>query len=155
MTRLSALTAGAVLISGLTMAKIATGNEPITIQVAKTPSCGCCSAWIEHLQENGFEVAAFDMTHAALDGVKRDLDIDPSLVSCHTATVNGYFIEGHVPAEDIARLLETQPENARGLSVPGMPIGSPGMEMGDQRDPFTTLLVQDDHQTRVFNTHNQ
>lgn len=155
MTRLSALTAGAILISGLTMAKIATGEDPVTIQVAKTPSCGCCSAWIEHLQDNGFEVAAYDMTHAALDALKRDLDIDPGLVSCHTATVSGYFIEGHVPAEDIARLLETQPENARGLSVPGMPIGSPGMEMGDQRDPFTTLLVQDDNQTQVFNTHNQ
>ena len=125
-----------------------------SVTVAKTPSCGCCTAWIEHLEENGFDVVAYDMTHEALDNVKRDLNIDPALVSCHTAMIDGYFIEGHVPANDITRLLEERPEHARGLSVPGMPIGSPGMEIGDQRDPFQTLLVHQDNQTEVFNSYD-
>lgn len=126
-----------------------------SVTVAKTPSCGCCTAWIEHLEQAGFDVVPYDMTHEALNGVKRDLNIDPALVSCHTAMVDGYFIEGHVPASDIARLLKDRPEGARGLTVPGMPIGSPGMEMGDQRDPFETLLVKDNNQTEVFSAHNQ
>lgn len=125
-----------------------------TVTVAKTPSCGCCTAWIEHLEQNGFDVVAYDMTHEALDNVKRDLDIDPALVSCHTAMVDGYFIEGHVPADDITRLLQERPAGARGLSVPGMPIGSPGMEMGNQRDPFQTLLVRQNNQTEVFSTYD-
>ena len=87
-----------------------------SVTVAKTPSCGCCTAWIAHLEQNGFDVVAYDMTHEALDNVKRDLEIDPALVSCHTAMVDGYFIEGHVPADDITRLLQERPAGARGLS---------------------------------------
>lgn len=142
-------TALLVLFTGSVMASPAP-----RIDVAKTPTCGCCTAWIEHLEENGFEVAAYDVSPEQLNDIKAGLDIDPSLTSCHTATVDGYFIEGHVPSSDIKALLSERPEG-RGLTVPGMPLGSPGMEMGDQRDAFETLLVGEGRATRVFKRHNQ
>ena len=126
--------------------------EPVQIEVAKTASCGCCSAWVDHLQANGFEVIAHDVSHQQLNGIKARLDIDPVLTSCHTAMVDGYFIEGHVHADEIRSLLAEEPE-ARGLTVPGMPIGSPGMEMGDQRDAYETLLVLEDGATEIFKEH--
>ena len=149
-TLATTLSATLLLIIGMSI----THAETAAINVAKTPTCGCCTAWIEHLEANGFEVAAYDVSHEQLNAIKAELDIDPSLTSCHTAMVDGYFIEGHVPASDIEKLLSDRPD-ARGLTVPGMPIGSPGMQMGDQRDPFETLLVHDGRETTVFNRHNQ
>ncbi|MEQ8233372.1 MAG: DUF411 domain-containing protein [Gammaproteobacteria bacterium] len=105
--------------------------------VYKSPTCSCCTAWIEHLENNGFDVTVLEPTK--LDQVKSAHAVPSELRSCHTAAIGNYTIEGHVPAKDIRRLLTEQP-NARGLAVPGMPVGSPGMEQGDRRDPYVVVL---------------
>jgi len=122
------------------------------VYVVKTPTCGCCSAWVDHARSAGFLIEVTDVTQEALWALKESLSITPELASCHTARVEGYFIEGHVPADDISRLLKERPD-ALGLTVPGMPIGSPGMEMGAQSDAFNTLLVLRDGSTQVFERH--
>lgn len=118
--------------------------EASDVNVYKAPSCGCCDAWADHLRDNGFTVAVEDVED--LDAVKQRLGVPAPLQSCHTATVEGYVVEGHVPAADIRRLLTEQPE-ATGLAVPGMPIGSPGMEQGDRREPYATTLFGPDGQS--------
>ena len=123
------------------------------VVVAKSPSCGCCTAWIRHMQDAGFDVEAKDVTQETLYGLKANLGIRQDHASCHTAIVEGYVIEGHVPASDVMRLLVERP-SALGLAVPGMPIGSPGMEMGDQREPYETLLVFTSGKAKVFARHN-
>ena len=122
------------------------------IQVLKSPTCGCCSAWIAHVEAAGLSVDAQDVTQDALWAAKDKAGITPELSSCHTGFIDGYVIEGHVPAADLQRLLAERP-NALGLTVPGMPIGSPGMEMGDERDAFDTLLVLRDGEILVFERH--
>lgn len=120
------------------------------VTVYKTPSCGCCARWITHLEENGFRVETVDVDD--LGAVKAQYGIPDALASCHTAIVGGYVVEGHVPAGDVQRLLREQPE-AGGLAVPGMPIGSPGMEMpGRPNEPYAVLLV-DDGGTSVYTRH--
>ena len=116
------------------------------VRVFKSPTCGCCTGWVEHLREQGFTVADEDVGNAA---ARARLGISEKLGSCHTAEVSGYAIEGHVPAADIKRLLAARPR-ARGLAVPGMPIGSPGMESGGRRDAYEVLLVRIDGSTSVF-----
>lgn len=96
------------------------------IEVAKSPTCGCCSEWVDHLEESGFRVEVEDTDNLSM--VKRRLGVPGDLGSCHTAVVDGYVIEGHVPASDIRRLLAERPADVEGLAVPGMPAGSPGME---------------------------
>jgi hypothetical protein len=118
--------------------------EASEINVYKSPSCGCCEAWADSLRANGFTMVVKDIED--LDAVKQRLGVPSSLQSCHTATVEGYVIEGHVPASDIRRLLTERPE-ATGLAVPGMPIGSPGMEQGDWREPYATILFTPDRQS--------
>jgi hypothetical protein len=122
------------------------------MQVLKSPTCGCCSAWIAHVESAGLSVKAQDVTQDALWAAKNKAGITAELSSCHTGFIDGYFIEGHVPAADIQRLLAERP-NALGLAVPGMPIGSPGMEMGGQIDVFDTLLVLRGGDTAVFERH--
>ena len=119
------------------------------VTVYKSPTCGCCTAWAEHMREAGFPVETVDV--GDMSAVKRRYGIPLGLQSCHTAVVDGYAIEGHVPAEDVKRLLAEAPE-AGGLAVPGMPIGSPGMEQGDTVEPYEVLLV-DDGQATVFARH--
>jgi len=116
------------------------------VHVHKGPGCDCCNAWIEHLRANGFAVTSDDRGNNA---ARAKAGIPSKLGSCHTAIVDGYAIEGHVPASEIKRLLAERPK-AIGLAVPGMPIGSPGMEMGDRRDPYEVLLVRHDGTTAVF-----
>lgn len=144
------------LLTGVALAASAglASAESIAIDVAKTATCGCCSAWIEHLEDNGFAVSATDVSHEQLNGIKAELDIQPQHASCHTAMVDGYFIEGHVHADEIKDLLAERPDG-RGLTVPGMPIGSPGMEVGDQQDAYATYLVRSDNSAEVFEQHNQ
>lgn len=120
--------------------------------VAKSPYCGCCGAWIEHMQAAGFEVEVTNVSDDALEALKDHLGLAPEHRSCHTARIGGYFIEGHVPAEDVQRLLAERPD-AAGLTVPGMPVGSPGMEMGSERDPFDTLLIGRTGEASVFSAH--
>lgn len=121
------------------------------IHVYKSPTCGCCTDWVKHLEDNGFEVEVSEVDNVT--PVKIEAGLTPALASCHTAFINDYVIEGHVPADDIKRLL-TQAPQARGLSVPGMPAGSPGMEMGDRKDPYQVLLFNANGQTQVFSEHN-
>ena len=120
--------------------------------VNRTESCGCCGAWVKKMALSGFRTEVNLVTHDALMTIKSQLGISEQLSSCHTATINDYFIEGHVPAEDIWRLLEEKPQ-ARGLSVPGMPIGSPGMEMGNSKEPFNTVILFKNGRTAIFNKH--
>lgn len=111
------------------------------ITVYKSPTCGCCKRWIAHLEEAGFEVEAIDSDD--MNAVKQRFDVPRNMTSCHTARIAGYTIEGHVPADDILRLLSDKPD-ADGLSVPGMPVGSPGMEVGDRVDPYRVMLFGED-----------
>ncbi|MGI8852347.1 MAG: DUF411 domain-containing protein [Methyloceanibacter sp.] len=119
------------------------------IEVWKSPSCDCCTGWVEHLQDNGFEVTVKDTSPAMLDQIKRQAGISDKLASCHTGKIDGYVIEGHVPAADIQRLVSEKPD-AAGLTVPGMPIGSPGMEVDDKRQPYDVLLLRKYGATEVF-----
>ncbi len=120
-----------------------------TIEVWKSPSCGCCTEWVKHLQTNGYTVKVNDTGNNA---ARARLGVPAKLGSCHTAQVGGYAIEGHVPAADIKRLLAEKP-NAVGLAVPGMPVGSPGMEQGNDRDPYDVLLIERGGNTRVYQSH--
>ena len=123
-----------------------------SVEVYKSPSCGCCAAWIEHLSDAGFAATVRDIDYDALDALKARLGIDHGIASCHTALVDGYFLEGHVPAEDVKRLLAERPR-ALGLAVPGMPMGSPGMAAGGAVDPFDTFLVRGHGLLQVFASH--
>ena len=118
--------------------------------VYKSPTCGCCGKWITHMEENGFKVKAVDVIE--MNVVKEKYGIKRNLASCHTAIIDGYFIEGHVPASDVKRLLANKVDS-KGLTVPGMPVGSPGMEMGDRVDPYQVLSVKSDGSTEVFNQY--
>jgi hypothetical protein len=133
------------------MAACGPGEEaPPLVTVYKSPTCGCCAAWVDHLEASGFRVETVDVDD--LDAIKVQYGIPDSLASCHTAVVGGYVVEGHVPAGDVHRLLRERPE-AGGLAVPGMPIGSPGMETpGRPSEPYAVLLV-DDGGTSVFARH--
>ena len=114
------------------------------VRVFKSATCGCCNAWIEHTEKAGFSVEAQNLTQQHLFDLKRRIGISSELAACHTAFINNYFVEGQVPAEDIKSLLSEQPD-ALGLSVPGMPVGSPGMEMDSWRDPWRRRNPQSDH----------
>ena len=117
--------------------------------VYKTPTCGCCSKWIEHLEENGFEVKSKNLSD--VNPVKRMNGVPMRLASCHTAIIGGYFVEGHVPAQDVKRLLAERP-NVAGIVVPRMPVGSPGME-GPNPEAYSVLAVKKDGSTEVFSRH--
>ena len=120
--------------------------------VYKSPHCGCCSAWVQKMKAAALPVKVFE-TELVSDMATK-LKVPENLRGCHTAEIDGYFIEGHVPAADIRKLLRERPK-ARGLAVPGMPIGSPGMEQGDRKDPFETLIVGRDGSVGIFARHNQ
>lgn len=128
---------------------------PAHVLVHKTPTCGCCVAWVEHMRQSGFEVEVRDHDYGALDALKRRLGVPAGKGSCHTAEVGGYFVEGHVPAADVQRLLAERPA-ARGLTVPGMPAGSPGMEMPDGRvQPYAVELITKGGDSEVFARHGR
>lgn len=133
----------------LNAAPVCAESSSRTIEVFKSATCGCCTAWIEHMQQAGFKMKAQDKPLGILAKIKRQAGLSPDLQSCHTAKVGGYVIEGHVPAEDVARLLKEKPD-AVGLSVPGMPLGSPGMDFGPEKEPYDVLLVRKDGSTEVF-----
>ena len=120
------------------------------ITVWKTPNCGCCKDWVKHLEANGFDAVTHDVKETA--SKRQALGLAEKYGSCHTATVNGYVLEGHVPARDIQRLLREKP-SAIGLAVPGMPVGSPGMDMGTGADAFDVVLVLKDGSSRVFQSY--
>jgi hypothetical protein len=119
--------------------------------VYRSPDCSCCGGWIKHLKAQGFEIKDFPTPD--IEAVKQKYNVPDNLASCHTAIVNGYVIEGHVPAQDIKRLLQEKP-NSLGLSVPQMPVGTPGMEMGNQKDPFTVFSFDNKSRVAVFNKYS-
>jgi len=123
-----------------------------TMDVWKDPNCGCCKDWIAYLERNGFRVHSHDTGNTAM---RQRLGMPMKYASCHTALIGGYVIEGHVNAREIRRLLKEKPA-ALGLSVPGMPVGSPGMdgpEYGGRQDPYDVVLVQKDGSSRVYQSY--
>jgi hypothetical protein len=154
---IASLTVLAVLLGVMAASLVVTGARVLAAQadlpevvVYKTPTCGCCSKWVAHLRAAGFKVRTTDLED--LGAIRRDWKVPPKLASCHTAKVGRYVIEGHVPAADIRRLLATQPR-VDGLSVPGMPIGSPGMEQGNVVEPYDVLSFNAAGETSVFASH--
>lgn len=153
---LSALTAAvsaAWLPAAVAQGPAGGSNKP-QIEVWKDPDCGCCKEWVTHLEANGFAARVNDIGNAA---ARTRLGMPAKLGSCHTGLVGGYVIEGHVPAREILRLLREKPA-VLGLAVPGMPVGSPGMDgaiYGDRRDPYDVLLVSRDGSTRVYQSYNR
>ncbi|WP_040662304.1 DUF411 domain-containing protein [Nitrococcus mobilis] len=145
---LHSLSLAVVLSSASTLAAADTKPE---ITVYKSPTCSCCIDWAKHMEASGFSVKRIDTKR--INTIKADAGLTPDLASCHTAFIDGYVIEGHVPADDVKRLLAESPDTL-GLSVPGMPIGSPGMEMGDRHDYYQVLMFNDRGQSRVFAEHN-
>ena len=117
--------------------------------VHKTPTCGCCKKWVDHMEENGFSVITED--HQSLTMIKDDLQIQPKFRSCHTGvSQEGYFFEGHVPGKYVAQFLSESNPGAIGLSVPGMPIGSPGMEVDNRFTPYDVLIHFQDGTSKVY-----
>ena len=127
-----------------------TTSAAIEVTVFKSPTCGCCKEWVEHLRRHAFTVVSKDTSDVS--SVKRTAHVPANLYSCHTAFVNGYVVEGHVPAEDIQRLLKDKPKIA-GIAVPGMPAGSPGMEAGPRKDAYEVVAFKRDGTTSVYAKH--
>ena len=143
------LTGVTLMMSSLLL--IAQPANAADVVVYKSPTCGCCKNWISHLQENGFTVEVHNRRN--MNPIKTELGVPRHLQSCHTATVGGYVLEGHVPADDIARLLKEKPA-IKGLAVPGMPMGSPGME-GPRKDAYDVVSFRENGRTTVFASRNQ
>lgn len=144
--RVSTLLAGLIMmVSLLSIASQAAATA--TVEVYKSPTCGCCAKWVDHMRDHGFTVKTHDVGNKE---IRKKSGISETLGSCHTALVNGYAIEGHVPAPDIIRLLKEKPK-AVGLSVPDMPHGTPGME-GARSDPYNVLLIKERGEERKDTT---
>ena len=126
------------------------GNKNVTVY--RSPSCGCCGAWIEHMQKHGFQIT--DIKTDDMDAIKAKYSVSAELASCHTSIIDGYVIEGHIPADDIKRFLTKKP-NVVGLTVPGMPIGTPGMESRNIKQPFAVLAFNNQGETKVFNSYQK
>ncbi len=121
-------------------------------QVWKSPTCGCCKAWVDYMHAKGFTLSVKDTSTATINQIKSSAGIAQKFAGCHSAQIGGYMIEGHVPAEDIARLIAEKPD-AIGLSVPGMPVGSPGMETDGTVEPFEVHLMKKDGSSEVFSRY--
>lgn len=157
MNRRHLLTRVCALLSLAPLASQAQTPSPARprLEVWKTASCGCCKDWLKHVQAAGFEVKAHDVSDDAKRQKRQQLGLPEAFGSCHTAVVDGYVVEGHVPAREISRMLKERPR-AVGLAVPGMPVGSPGMdgpEYGTRRDKFAVLLVQRDGRQSVYQNY--
>jgi len=129
----------------------AMASDGATMTVYKTPTCGCCKAWVDHVKAAGFRVDVRDMENPQVAAVKAEHGVPGDLHSCHTALVGGYVVEGHVPAPVIRKLLAERPK-VQGIAVPGMPMGSPGME-GPYSENYDVLAFTRDGQTRVYSKH--
>jgi len=144
---LASLTMGVVLALGANVWMAAQATRP-QMTVYKSATCGCCSKWVEHMQANGFDVKAIDVDD--IDKVKRERGVPADAASCHTAIVNGYIVEGHVPADAVMKVLKEKPAIA-GIAVPGMPMGSPGMEVpGGQKEAFNIVAFDKAGKTSIY-----
>jgi len=139
-----------VLVQALSLNVFAADLNQTDIKVYRSPTCQCCHNWIKHLEENKFNV--IDMLSNNMSEVKDAVKLPKLMTSCHTAIIDGYIIEGHVPANDIRRLLADKPDIA-GLAVPQMPVGTPGMEMGERKDNFIVFQFKKDGQYSAFNQY--
>ena len=139
------------LVATSPLSALAQGAGP-AIHVMKDPNCGCCSAWIEILENDGFIVTTEPSLGTLLMRYKLDNGIPRRMISCHTGRIEGYMIEGHVPVTDIRRLLDDRPD-AVGLAVPGMPYGSPGMGPESEREAYEVFLIRRDGSTEVFSRY--
>ncbi len=144
----------ATVVSGVAALAIWIGTGQVeagpTVEVYKSPTCGCCKDWVTHMRENGFEVKVHNTQDVT--PYKRQMGVPQQLNSCHTAVVDGYVVEGHVPAADIKRMLSERPP-IKGISAPGMPVGSPGMEMGDRKAPYSVVTFDDRGEMTIFSRH--
>ena len=122
----------------------------VEMTVHRSPTCGCCGKWIEHMQQQGFVIK--DVKTADMEAIKRRVGVPKALESCHTAEVEGYIIEGHVPAADVKKALTTH-SKLLGLSAPGMPAGSPGMEMGGKKDRFAVIAFDKQGNAEKFSDY--
>ena len=150
LSRRTLLAAGPLAFGLVATSLHATGDE--AIHVVKDPGCPCCNGWIGHLRDSGFPVSFEERSVEDLAAFKRDRGIPDDLVSCHTATIGEYTVEGHVPAADIRRLLAERPA-AIGLTVPGMPYGSPGMGPEAEREAYDVTLIGVDGSSSVFTSY--
>jgi hypothetical protein len=150
--QLSLIGVSAAIMSQSRLAEARAANPTVTVW--KTPTCGCCKAWVDHLRQNGFDVITNDVSDTT--AIRKKFRLPDQYGSCHTAKSGDYVIEGHVPAEDIRKLLLDKPK-ARGLAVPGMPLGSPGMEgtgsSAGIRHVYDVFLVLNDGSSRVFKSY--
>ena len=116
--------------------------------VYRSPSCGCCGVWVDHAKKHGFKIE--DIKTEEMEALKQKHNVPAELASCHTTIIDGYVMEGHIPADDIKRFLAEKPDDLIGLAVPGMPIGTPGMEARDIKQPFKVLAFNDKGEVEVF-----
>lgn len=134
---------------GATSNRIQNSDSNFELLVHKTPTCGCCKMWVTHMQENGFTINTKD--HQNLVKTKEELKIEPEYRSCHTGVSSqGHFFEGHIPSKYVSQFLSEDNPDAIGLSVPGMPLGSPGMEVEDRFTPYDVLVHFKDGSTKVY-----
>ena len=136
----------ASLFLGFFMSLFAESLPPVTVY--KSKYCGCCGEWVKHMENNGFKVTVIETE--ALNEVKMKYNIPAPLASCHTAIIGNFIVEGHTPASSIKRFLKEAPKDAIGLAVPGMPLGSPGMEQGNMKQPYDVLAFDKQGHTVVF-----
>lgn len=147
MQRRKFILASALAMSLAVPAVQAAAKADPEITVYRSPTCGCCLKWVEHLRKEGFTVKVVESED--VNGIKFEQGVPENMTSCHTGMVNGYFLEGHVPAREVRRLLAERPA-ARGIAVPGMPMGSPGMEMNGHTQAYDVFLVKKDGSNSVF-----
>ncbi len=141
------------LAIGLVLVNIpAQAEETTAITVYRSPTCSCCGKWLEHLKQNNFAIK--DVLTEDMKATKIKYGVSDEMASCHTAIVDGYVVEGHVPANDIRAMLKTKPKVV-GIAVPQMPSGTPGMEMGDKKDPYNVMSFDSENHYQVFKSHTE
>ena len=155
-TRTFILIVGALAIAGVGI--VTAQQKPVSsrtpIVVYKTPTCGCCGMWVEHMRQNGFQPEVHDVSAAQVRAVSKAAGLSEEGSSCHTAKIGNYIVEGHVPASDVQRMLKEKPAVA-GIAAPGMPVGSPGMEMGGRTPRYDVVSFTKDGTTKVYATHGK
>jgi len=144
------LTIGLLVFNAAIKAETLSAGKPVDIVVYRSPTCNCCEKWLEHLKKNNFNVK--DIVTEDVQAIKNKYGVSEAMASCHTAIVDGYVIEGHVPASDIMKLLKTKPKIV-GIAVPGMPSGTPGMEMGDKKDAYNVMSFDKENHYEIFNSY--
>lgn len=141
-----------ILAAGIVAAQTKPVSSRPSAMVYKTSTCGCCKLWVDHLRANGFTVEAKDVSSTEVRAVSKAAGLPDNGVSCHTAKIGNYVVEGHVPAADIQRMLKEKPAIA-GIAAPGMPMGSPGMEQGGMKEPYDVVAFTKDGKMTVYSKH--